>query len=165
MTEILYLLFYLGGLALVVGCIGYLFATREKRNGRTLRQSIREAEKLGGTYGLSELGNILKGVAALEAWGVVIELDLTSVTDDVQMVVVDQGEVELYESSLEPEDIERFRKSVSAVGLSIRPVVANGPYCVNVAGAWPVIADTVKRILKSRYGVGDEETVQAKVFS
>ena len=162
MTEIPYLLFYLGVLVLVVGCLAYLFTTREGR-GRTSRRRIREAEKLSGTYRISALGNLLDRVAFLEAWGVVVELEFTTITGGVQMII-NQEEVELYEPSLEPKDIERFRRSVEEVGLKIRPAVLEGQYCVGVKGTWPAITDTVKEILRSLHGVGDEEKVHVRVF-
>jgi hypothetical protein len=184
MTQILYSLFYACVLALVAGCGGYLFATRKKsgtgpvsgsvtdklggaeprqKHGRTSRRAIREAEKLSATYRLSDLEKILNQVASLEAWGVVVEIELTTVSGNVQMVV-DQHEVELDESSLDLADIERFRRSVSEVGLSVRPTAVEGQYCVGVTGTWSGIADTIRRILKSIYGVGDDETVHARVF-
>jgi hypothetical protein len=176
MPPILYLLFYACVLALVAGCGVYLFTTREKAEagpvslpeprqmlGRISQRALREAETLSGTYRLSDLESILNRLASIEAWGVVVELELTTVKGEVQMIV-DKHEVELDESSLDLVDIERFRKSVSEVGLIVRPTAVEGQYCVRVTGTWSDIADTLKRIIRSIYGVGDNETVQARVF-
>lgn len=161
-AEIFYSLFYIGVLALVAGCIIYLVVTREKQE-RTPRWRIREAEKLSGTYGLSDLGNLLNRVASLEAWGVVVDLRLRRVRGSMQMIV-DRDVVELYQTSLEPEDIESFRKSAEGAGLRIRPAAVEGQYCVDIQGTWPSIADTVQRILRSLHGVGDEEIINVDVF-
>jgi len=172
MTELLASLFYLGVLALVGGCFAYLFATRNPRRASPAREveseppsrvSAEKAEALSGAYRLSDLESIFERLGALEAWGMVLELRFTTVQEEIQMIV-NRNEVELCAPILDPSYTDRFRRAAGEEGLQPRPGYTEGQYCVDVTGAWPGRATTVRNVVKSIYGVGDSEEVQATVF-
>jgi hypothetical protein len=173
MIEFLYWLFYLGVLALVVGCLAYLFVDRhQSRASRATdgeaaplsRASAKKAEALSGSYRLSDLETILEQLGAIEAWGMVLELKFTAVQEDLQMIV-NRNEVELCAPSLEPNDTDLFRRVAKEVGLQARTGYTEGQYCVDVMGTWPKIASIIRNISRSIYGVDDSEEVQVRVFN
>lgn len=173
MTDFLYGLFYLGVLALVVGCIAYLFFTRDRSRagqaggGGTVppsRAAVKQAQALSGSYRLSDLENILEQLGAIEAWGMVLELQFTTVKEDIQMVV-NRNEVELCTPILDPVYTERFRRAAREAGLQARPGYTEGHYCVDVTGTWSTIASIIKRISSSIYGVGESEEVEVRIFT
>jgi len=158
MTEILYGLFYLAVLALVVGCLAYLFVTRDKRKAPP-RAAAKKASELSGSYRLSDLERILEQLAATEAWGMV-----TTAQEDIQMIV-NPNAVELCAPSLEPRDTDLFRRAARDAGLQARAGYTEGQYCVDVTGAWPKIASTVRSLCGSIYGVGAGEEVRVRIFN
>jgi hypothetical protein len=186
MTELLYGLFYLGVLALIVGCFAYLIVTRlrrveyepllspseQRRAGRARdcesrppsRAAVKRAGELSGSYRLSELERILEQLGAIEAWGMVLELKFMSLGEDIQMVVK-RNEVELCTPSLDAGYTERFRRAASEAGLQARSGYTEGQYCVDVTGAWARIASIIKRISRSIYGVGESEEVEVRIFT
>ena len=169
MTELLYGLFYLGVLALIVGCFAYLTVTRPRRaeDDEPLRPSqaaVKRAEELSGSYRLSELERILEQLGTIEAWGMVLELRFTTVREDIQMIV-DHNQVELCTPILDPGYTERFRRAASEAGLQARSGSTEGQYCVDVTGSWPKIASSIRSISRSIYGVGDGEEVDVRIFT
>jgi hypothetical protein len=173
MIETLYGLFYLGVLALVVGCLAYLFIARDRgraslasdaESARPSRAAAKKAEQLSGAYRLSDLEGIFEQLGAIEAWGMVLELQLTTVQEDIQMIV-NRNAVELCAPSLDPSDTELFRRAAREAGLQARNGHTEGQYCVDVIGAWPKIASIVRNISKSIYGVGEREEVQVRIFN
>ena len=94
MTETLYLLFFLAVLGLIAVCVRYLFDTRSRdgaepasASSASLKEAFKEAETLSGTYSLSDLGTILAQVASLEAWGAIVEIELTTVSGVAKRMV------------------------------------------------------------------------------
>lgn len=173
MIESLYGLFYLGVLALVVGCLAYLFIARGKdRTSRPgedqpappSRVAAKKAEQLSGSYRLSDLEGIFEQLATIEAWGMVLELKFTTVQADIQMIV-NRNAVELCAPSLDPSDTDLFRRAAKEAGIQARTGYTEGQYCVDVRGAWSKIASTVRSISKSIYGVSDREEVQILIFN
>jgi hypothetical protein len=169
MTELLYGLFYLGVLALVVGCFVYLIAARGRRardieSAAPSRAAVKKAEEVSGSYRLSELERILEQLGMIEAWGMVLELKFTTVREDIQMVV-NRNEVELCAPSLEPGDTDLFRRAVREAGLEARVGYTEGQYCADVMGTWPKIASTIRNIIRSIYGVGESEEVEVRIFT
>jgi hypothetical protein len=183
MTEFLYGLFYLGVLALIVGCFAYLIVTRpsrveaepllspseQRRASRAQTRppspaAVKRAEELSGSYRLSELEKILEQLGAIEAWGMVLELKFTTVREDIQMVV-NRNEVELCTPFLDPAYTERFRRAAREVGLQALYGYTEGQYCVDVTGDWSKIASIIKNISRSIYGVGDGEEVEVRIFT
>ncbi|HEX7183228.1 MAG TPA: hypothetical protein VF756_15415 [Thermoanaerobaculia bacterium] len=173
MMEFLYWLFYLGVLALVVGCLAYLFVTRDQRRASRARDSesappsrasVKKAEELSGSYRLSDLESIFEQLGAIEAWGMVLELKFRTAQEDIQMIV-NRNEVELCAPSLEPSDTDLFRQAAREAGLQARTGYTEGQYCVDVMGTWPKIASIIRNISRSIYGVGDSEEVQVRIFN
>lgn len=175
MTGLLIGLFYLGMLALIVGCFVYLFVTRDESSVSPpgegeftppSRESAAKAEALSGSYRLSDLERIFEQIGATEAWGMVVELNFTTAPADlesIQMIVL-RNEVELCTPILDPSYTDPFRRAVSETGLQARPGYTEGQYCVDVNGTWPAIAGIIRRIVKSVHGVGDHEEVQVRIF-
>ena len=170
MNEILYAFFYLAVLGLVGGCVAYLYVNWQSEiSDRPPAPSlppdvIKKAEELSGTYNLHELESILTDLAAIGAWGMVVEVELAVAGDVVQMTT-DRGEAELYESSLDPVDIDRFRRSAANAGIEIQPSgTVEGQYSARITGTWASIAETITRILRSRYGAVDGEEIQVRIF-
>jgi len=169
MSELSCGLFFLGVLALVVGCFAYLFVTRDKsRAGFNAsvppsRSVARKAKELSGSYRLSDLESIFDQLAATEAWGMVLELKFTTVQKFIQMIV-NRNEVELCAPSLEPSGTDPFRRAAQEAGLEARPGYTEGQYCVDVTGTWSNIASIIKGIIRSIYGVDDNEEVQVVIF-
>jgi hypothetical protein len=186
MTEFLYGLFYLCVLALIVGCCADLIVTRPRRvedeplfspseqrranrarDGKARppsRAAVKRAEELSGPYRLSDLQGILEQLGAIEAWGMVLELEFTTVREDIQMVV-NRNEVELCTPILDPDYTERFRRAAREVGLQARSGYTEGQYCVDVTGAWSKIASIIESISRSLYGVDEGEEVQVRIFT
>jgi hypothetical protein len=173
MMEYLHWLFYLGVLALVVGCFAYLFVTRDQSrvsrasNGEPAslsRASAKKAKALSGSYRLSDLESIFEQLAAIEAWGMVLELRFAAVQEDIQMIV-NRNEVELCAPSLDPRNTDLFRQAAREAGLQARTGYTEGQYCVDVMGTWPKIASIIKSISRAIYGVGDSVEVQVRVFN
>jgi hypothetical protein len=94
----------------------------------------------------------------------VLELRLTTVREDIQMIV-NRNEVELCAPSLEPGDTDPFRRAAREVGLQARTGDVDGQYCVDVKGTWPVIARTIRSMSRSLYGVDDSEKIQVRIFN
>lgn len=173
MMEFLHELFYLGVLALVVGCFAYLFVTRDQnRASRAIdgepappsKAAAKKAEALSGSYRLSDLESIFEQLGAIEAWGMVLELRFTTAREEIQMIV-NRNEVEFCAPSLEPVDTDLFRGAVREAGLQARTGYTEGQYCVDIVGRWPEIASTIRSISRTLYGVGDSEEVQVRVFN
>lgn len=173
MTEFLHGLFYLGVLGLVVGCLAYLFVTRDQSRGSRAsdgesvppsRSAAKKAKKLSGSYRLSDLESIFEQLGAIEAWGMVLEIRFTTVREDIQMVV-NRNEVELCAPSLEPGDTDLFRRAAREAGLQARTGYTEGQYCVDVVGTWPEIARIIRSISRSIHGVADSEEIQVLVFN
>lgn len=170
MTDLLYWLFYLGVLALVVGGLAYLYVHRDQsrdgdgKSARLSRETAKKAAALGGSYRLSDLESIFERLAAIEAWGMILELRLTTVQEILQMIV-DRNEVEICAPSLEPSDTELFRRAAREAGLEARTGYTEGQYCVDVKGTWPHVASTLRSIIRSTYGAGDSEEVQVRIFN
>lgn len=169
MIELFHWLFYLGVLALVVGCFAYLFVTRDesKAGGTVVPLSAEvsmKAAALSGAYRLWDLESILEQLGAIEAWGVILELKLTTVQEEIQMVV-DRNVVEFCAPSLEPEDTDLFRRAARDAGLQARTGYTEGQYCVDLKGTWPEIAGRMTNLFRSIYGVGDGEEVQVRIFN
>jgi hypothetical protein len=173
MMEFLHWLFYLGILALVVGCFAYLFVTRDQNRvsrssdgepAPSFRASAKKAEALSGSYRLLDLESIFDQLAAIEAWGMVLELRFAAAQEDIQMIV-NRNEVEFCAPSLDPRDTDLFRQSAREAGLQARTGYTEGQYCVDVIGTWPKIASMIRSIIGSIYGVGDSEEVQVRVFN
>ena len=173
MMELLHWLFYLGVLALVAGFFAYLFVTRDQKKASRAgddepaspsRVSAKKAEALSGSYRLSDLESIFEQLAAIEAWGMVLELRFATAQEDVQMIV-NRNEVELCAPSLDPRDTDLFRQAAREAGLQARTGYTEGQYCVDVTGTWPRIASVVRSVISSIHGVGDSEEVQVRVFN
>ena len=167
MTEFLYGLFFLGVLALVVGCFAYLFGIRPRRAGEVAppsRAAVKRAEGLSGAYRLSELESILEQFGAIEAWGMVLELKFTTVREEIQMIV-NRNEVELCAPSLDPGDTDLFRRAATEAGLQARTGYTEGQYCVDVMGTWPKIAGIIRGISRTIYGVAESEEVEVRIFT
>jgi len=176
MIEILAWLFYLGVFALVVGGLAYLFITREPRDQRNASRSnsgtsappskdlAERAEALSGRYRLSDLERIFEQLGKIEAWGMVFELRFTTVQEEIQMIV-NRDQVELCTPYLDPEYTDRFRRAAQDAGLQARDGYTKGQYCVDVTGPWPGRASVIINIIRSIYGVGDNEEVQAHIFT
>ena len=167
MTEVLFGLFLFGVIALVVGCFVYLHVTRDQsRPGQALpsRGMAKKATELSGSYRLSDLDSIFEQLGAIEAWGMFLELKLTTVREDIQMIV-NRNEVELCSSRPDPSDTDPFRRAAREVGLQVRAGYVEEQYCVDVKGTWPEIARTIRSISRSIYGVGDSEEIQVRIFN
>lgn len=173
MILLLHGLFYLGVLALVVGCFVYLFVNREPREvGRTddreperlSPETVKKAEELSGSYRLSDLERIFQQLGASEAWGVVLELRFTTVQEEIQMTV-NRNEVEFCTPILDPSYTDRFRQAVRQAGLQARTGYTEGQYCVDITGTWATIAGTLRSISRSIYGVDENEEIQALIFN
>jgi len=172
MIQLLYGLFLLGVLALVVGCLVYLTVTPDpNRAGRTSgeesprasKAAAKKAEELSGSYRLSELESLLQQLGAIEAWGMVLELEFTTVQEAIQMIVT-RDNVELCAPSLESADTDLFRRAAKEAGFEARPGYIEGQFCVDVTGNWSKIAGTIAGMSRSIYGVGDSEEVQVRIF-
>lgn len=172
MIELFYGLFCLAVLALVVGCLVYVFVTRDQGKARRVgagestppsRAAAKKASELSGSYRLSDLERLFEQLAATEAWGMVLELQFTRVQEDIQMTV-GRNAVELCAPSLEPHDTDLFRRAARETGLEARAGSIEGQCCVDVTGAWPKIAGAVRSLCKSIYGVRDGEEVLVQIF-
>jgi hypothetical protein len=169
MAEFLYILFYLGVLTLIVGSSAYLIIKRSRHiENRTLRASngesaplsraaVERVEGLSGSYRLSELTRILEELAAKESWGMVLELQFTTVQEYVQMVV-NSNEVEIL---LDPEHMDLFRRAAREAGLQARTKRQD---CIEVIGDWGQIASMIRSTSRSIYRVDDSEEVEVRIF-
>ena len=117
LIEALYILAYLAIFALVIGGAVYLFLTREKKGAQGApsplsRKTLELAKKLSGTYRLSDLEKLLTELAAIGAWGTIVELQLTRIGDIVQMSLGTHA-VELYShnNGVIADYLEKFRRS------------------------------------------------------
>jgi len=172
MTEALYNLFFLAIFILLVGGALYLFLTR-KRGGSlwsstplASRETLKLAERLSGSYRLSDLEKILTELGAIGAWGVVVGLGLTRIRDIAEMILgVNEVVFYSHNKGVTPNYLERYRRSVEAAGLVLRRVDNEGEvFCVKVAGAWPQIAAVLRRMIGEIYGIDDNEEIQLDVF-
>jgi len=171
MSGIFYVLFYLAVLALVVGCAAYLLITpRQSKATRTIRrapvrpspESVREAQRIRGVYRLSSLEDLLAQMAALEAWGMVLEAQVEPDFGLHVQMIVDNGEVQLRAPSIDPRDESSFRELAEKAKLAYRLI--EGKYCIDLAGTWPQIAVMTRRVLNSLYGAGDDKEVYFHVY-
>lgn len=173
MSDLLYWLFYLGVLALVAGCIAYLWSTRNRGGAdrpkdaaapRLSRETAIQASSLGGPHRLSDLERIFEQLAAIEAWGMVLELSFGTAEESIQMIV-DRNEVEICAPSLEPADTDLFRRAVGEAGFQARTGYTEGQYCADLTGTWPQIASTIRSLCRSIYGAGEDEEVEVRIFN
>jgi hypothetical protein len=183
MTGLFVGLCYLGVLALVVGCFVYLFVTRPpSRAGRPWEgpsapparewappsaELANRAEALSGTYRLLDLERIFEQLGAIEAWGMVVELNFTTAQaglGQIQMIVF-RHEVELCTPILDPSYTDPFRRAATEMGVQARPGYTEDQYCVDVKGTWPAIAGIIRSMIRSVHGVGDNEEVRVLVFN
>jgi hypothetical protein len=175
MTGFLLGLFYLGVLALIVGCFAYLFVTRDRAPVSQSKKrefpppsedSILRAEALSGSYHLSDLERIFEQLGAIGAWGMVLELNFATVQEDLKMIqmILYPDEVELCTPILNPWYTDPFRRAVSETGLQTRPGHSEGQHCVDVTGTWEGRANIIRSIIRSVHGVEDSEAVQVHIF-
>jgi hypothetical protein len=167
MIEIFVILAYVAIFTLLVGGVVYLFLTR-KRGGiqRTSapisEETLKLAEHLPGKYRLSDLEKILAELGAIGAWGVVVELYLTSIKDIVQMIL-DVGKVEFYSHTIGAisDYLEKYCRSVEEAGLVVRKVEnVENVFFVEVVGPWSHIASVLRQVIKE---VDDHTEVQLSI--
>lgn len=183
MTEILYILFYLGVLALVLGCLGYLVALRNeealKREGFSLhriarlhpetqlsRQMLKKAKGLSGAYRLGDLEKILTELASLQAWGLVVHLGFPAMGDHAQMEI-QPDEVDLYshQAGVIPDYLDRFRQSAERAGFEVHPIPGlEEAFFVRITGSWLERAAMTLRFIKEIYGVDENAEMKVRVF-
>ena len=171
MIKTLYGLAFIATFALLIGGAAYLFLTRKKKGDQRAsfsisRETLRLAERLSGTYRLSDLEGILMELGSIGAWGVVVELGLTAINDIVQLVLGD-GKVELYShnNGVIPNYLEQYRRSVDGAGLVARQVEnVEDVLFVEVVGSWSRIASVLLHLIKEIYKVDDSTEIQLTVF-
>jgi hypothetical protein len=183
MAATLELLFYLVVLMGVVGCFVYLIAERRRKEvpkgpsrpkevtkhpaRLASTAAVERAEALSGTYRLLDLATILDQLAALEAWGMVLELQFTNLPEVTQMIVNADGvDFATSNNGTMADYLDRFRRAATRAQLEVRALNANveSSY-LEVKGTWNEIARTVIQLVGDIYGVGKGEVVQAKVFN
>lgn len=171
MIEILVLLAEVATFMLLIGGAVYLFLTRKRRDAPRefipiSQETLEAAERLSGSYRLSDLGEILARLGALGAWGVIVELGLTRINDIVQMIL-DVDTVELFScnNGVIPDYLEKYRRSAEGAGLVVRKVDnQEDVLSVEVAGSWSQIAAVLQRLIQEIYEVDDHAEVQLTVF-
>lgn len=183
MTEILYILFYLGVLALVLGCVGYLVASRNEatleREGYSLHrvarvhpethlshQVLEKAEGLSGTYRVGDLETILTELAALQAWGLIVDLGFPGIGDHAQ-VELQPEELDLYShhSGRIPGYLDRFRQSAERAGLEAHPAPgAEDNFILRIGAPLPDSLAVALQALKELYGVDEDTEMKVRVF-
>ena len=153
MNDILYILFYLGVLALVLGCVAYLVTSRK-------------AERLSGAYRLRDLEKILTELASLQAWNFIVHLGLPAIGDHAQ-IEIQPDEVHLYshQSGVIPDYLDRFRQSAERAGLEVHPIPSmEEDFFVRITGSWPERAAVTLRLIKEIYGVDENAEMNVRVF-
>ena len=171
MTELLTTSFYLGVLGLVIGCGVYLFVTRSKPVQRLSTpelsaEVLQKAERLGGRYHLSDLEHILVQLASIEAWGVVLELQLKAANDIVQ-AIVNQNSVELTSHNLGgiADHFLRFRRAAEKMGLELHLTPGEKEIGgVEIAGSWQEIASTMIRFIDEVHNLGSGTEIDVVIF-
>ena len=137
MVKLLASLFYLGVLAMVSACGAYLFITRRRdspqkglRTPEISPEGLARSESLSGKYLLSDLESILTRLASLEAWGVVLQLHLEPIKDNVEGTL-GQAAVELFSHNLGVLDdhLDRFHHAAATVGLEVHPLAGQEEVC------------------------------------
>src|SRR4051812_22888634 len=154
MTAALAPLFYLAVLALVVGCIVYLYVHR------------RGGGKKGSPGGQCPLGDprtILTQLAATEAWGGSVSLRFLSVGSGPQ-VLVEPGEVELFGVFPDPAAMDRFRRCAADLELTPAEGGADDQYSVTITGTWEEVVGRTLQLLRELYRVDESEIVDFKIF-
>jgi hypothetical protein len=173
MAETLELLFFAVVLIGVVGCFVYLIAEGRRKGGANRpsrpasKAAIAKAEALNGTYRLADLATLLGQLAAAEAWGRVLELELTTFPEIAQMIVNPDGvDFAASNNGTMADYLDRFRRAATRARLEVRALSANAESSyIEVKGTWNEVARTVLELIGDIYGVGEGEVVQVKVFT
>lgn len=171
MTELLYALFYLVVLAAVIGCGAYLFITRQKprqrlRAPKISPEALKRAESLSGMYRLSDLESILTELASFGAWGVILQLHLKTVKDNVE-AIIGQNAVELLSHNLGVlgDYFDRFRRAAATLRLEVYPLAGQKDLgYIEITGSWTEIAATIRRFIREMYDLGDSTEVEVSIL-